>query len=133
VTVDVAAAARIERFGVSAYVDLLAALRADVLFCNAGEAAVLGLSEELPGWAPSLALVHSGASPTRVLTSAGSWSVPVEPLPPDLVRDTTGCGDAFAAGVLAGWRAGSPALDAVRAGHAAAAVIAGVVGAQPPS
>jgi ribokinase len=45
------------------------------------------------------------------------------------VRDTTGCGDALAAGVLAGWRAGSPVLDAVRAGHEAAAVVAGVIGA----
>lgn len=49
------------------------------------------------------------------------------------VVDTTGCGDAFAAGVLAGWRAGVPVLDAVRAGHAAAAVVAGVIGGQPPS
>jgi sugar/nucleoside kinase (ribokinase family) len=35
--------------------------------------------------------------------------------------------------VLAGWRAGVPVLDAVRAGHAAAAVVAGVIGGQPPS
>jgi sugar/nucleoside kinase (ribokinase family) len=56
--------------------------------------------------------------------------VPVEPVE---VRDTTGCGDAFAAGVLAGWRAGSPLLDSVRDGHAAAAAVAQVIGAQPPS
>jgi sugar/nucleoside kinase (ribokinase family) len=54
-------------------------------------------------------------------------------LPEGRLRDTTGCGDAFVAGVLAGWRAGTSVLDAVRAGHAAAAVVAGVVGAQPPS
>jgi sugar/nucleoside kinase (ribokinase family) len=66
-----------------------------------------------------------------VLTRSGSWSVPVEPLPPGHIVDTTGCGDAFAAGVLAGWRAGAPVLDAVRQGHAAAAVVAGVIGAQP--
>jgi hypothetical protein len=35
--------------------------------------------------------------------------------------------------VLAGWRAGAPVVDTVGAGHAAAAVVAGVVGAQPPS
>jgi sugar/nucleoside kinase (ribokinase family) len=132
VSVDVAAAARIERSGESAYVDLLTELRPDALLCNAGEAAVLGLSEGVPAWAPELVLVHAGAWPTRVLTRAGAWSVPVEALPPGRLRDTTGCGDAFAAGVLAGWRAASPVLDAVRAGHGAAAMVAGVVGAQPP-
>jgi ribokinase len=128
VSADVAAAARIR--GADDYVALLASLQADVLFCNTVEAEVLGITCDLPEWAPELVLVHDGPRPTRVRTRAGSWEVPVEPIPP---RDTTGCGDAFAAGALAGWRAGSSALDAVRNGHAAAAVVAGVVGAQPPS
>jgi sugar/nucleoside kinase (ribokinase family) len=129
--VDVAAATRIEAHGVDRYVELLAGLEPDLLCCNAAEADVLGLTGELPGWAPELVLVHDGARPTRVLTRMGSSAVPVEPVA--LVRDTTGCGDAFAAGVLAGWRAGASVPDAVRAGHAAAAVVAGVLGAQPPS
>jgi sugar/nucleoside kinase (ribokinase family) len=108
---------------------LLAPLQADLLFCNAAEAAALGLTGDLPNWAPELVLVHDGPRPTRVRTRSGTWEVPVEPVQ---VRDTTGCGDAFAAGVLAGWRAGSSVLDAVREGHAAAAIVAGVVGAQPP-
>ncbi|MGY1606355.1 carbohydrate kinase family protein [Geodermatophilus sp. SYSU D00700] len=132
VTVDVAAATRIERHGADAYRELLVALRPDVLFCNAVEAAVLGLDGDRPAWAPALVLVHAGARPTRVLTAAGAWQVPVEPLPEGRLRDTTGCGDAVAAGVLAGWRTGAPVLDAVRAGHEVAAVVAGVVGAQPP-
>ncbi|RBY78950.1 hypothetical protein DQ238_11255 [Geodermatophilus sp. TF02-6] len=130
VAVDVAAATRIRAHGADAYVGLLAGLRPDVLVCNAAEARELGLAGDLPGWAPQLVLVHAGARPTRVLTRAGVQEVPVAPVP--RLRDTTGCGDAVAAGVLAGWRAGSPVLDAVRAGHAAAAVVAGVVGAQPP-
>jgi sugar/nucleoside kinase (ribokinase family) len=131
VSADVAAATRIARHGVAEYVELLAALEADLLFCNAGEAEVLGLAGEPPGWAPDLVLVHAGASPTRVGTRSGSWAVPVPPVAS--VRDTTGCGDAFAAGVLAGWRAGMPVLEAVEAGHAAAALVTGVVGAQLPS
>ncbi|MGY1680672.1 carbohydrate kinase family protein [Geodermatophilus sp. SYSU D01176] len=129
---DVAAATRIERHGVAAYVDLLTALRPDLLSCNAAEAAVLGLDGDLPAWAPELMLVHAGSRPTRVSTRAGTWAVPVEPLPEGRLRDTTGCGDAFVAGVLAGWRAGAPVLDAVRTGHAAAAVVAAVVGGRPP-
>jgi sugar/nucleoside kinase (ribokinase family) len=118
---------------VDAYASLLAGLRADLLFCNAAEASVLGLTGALPAWAPELVLVHAGAFPTRVLTRTGSWSVPVEPLPAGHLVDTTGCGDAFAAGVLAGWRSAAPVQDAVRAGHAAAAAVARVVGGQPPS
>ncbi|MGY1833166.1 carbohydrate kinase family protein [Geodermatophilus sp. SYSU D01180] len=132
VSADVAAAARISAHGAGAYVDLLTGLRPDVLCCNAAEATVLGLDGDLPDWAPPLVLVHAGARPTRVVTAAGTVEVPVEPLPAGGVRDTTGCGDAFAAGLLTGWRAGAPVLDAVRTGHAAAAVVAGVIGGQPP-
>ncbi|MGY1763086.1 carbohydrate kinase family protein [Geodermatophilus sp. SYSU D00779] len=132
VSADVAAAPRIERHGAGAYVDLLAGLRADLLSCNAAEAAVLGLDGDLPAWAPGLVLVHAGARPTRVRTRAGTEEVPVEPLPEGRLRDTTGCGDAFVAGVLSGWRAGALVPDAVRTGHAAAAVVAGVIGGQPP-
>ncbi|MGY1746762.1 carbohydrate kinase family protein [Blastococcus sp. SYSU D00695] len=131
VSADVAAATRIGLHGVDGYVDLLAALRADVLFCNADEAAVLGLTGTVPEWAPPLVLVHAGAGPTRVVTRTGAVAVPVAPV--ERVVDTTGCGDAFAAGVLAGWRAGSPLVAAVEAGHTAAGEVAGVVGAQPPS
>ena len=131
VSVDVAAATRITGFGAAAYGELLAELRADLLLCNAAEARALGLAGDLPGWAPGLMVVHAGARPTRVVTRDGACEVPVVPVAG--LRDTTGCGDAFAAGVLAGWCAGSPVLDAVRAGHTAAAVVAGVVGAQPPS
>ena len=133
VSVDTAAATRIRHHGADAYAELLAGLRPDVLFCNAAEAEVLGLIGELPGWAPELVLVHAGAQPTRVLTRAGAWEVPVHPLSEGRLRDTTGCGDAFAAGVLAGWRAGASIADAVRTGHTAAAVVAGVVGGQPPA
>jgi sugar/nucleoside kinase (ribokinase family) len=126
VSVDVAAATRIR----SGYVELLASLQADVLFCNAVEADVLGITAGLPHWAPELVLVHDGPRPTWVRTRGGAWEVPVQPVE---VRDTTGCGDAFAAGVLAGWRAGSPLLDSVRDGHAAAAAVAQIIGAQPPS
>ncbi|SDX59027.1 Sugar or nucleoside kinase, ribokinase family [Geodermatophilus africanus] len=133
VSVDVAAASRIERSGAAAYVDLLAGLRPDLLCCNAAEATVLGLDGDLPAWAPGLVLVHAGARPTRVATPAGAWQVPVAPLPEGRLRDTTGCGDAFVAGVLAGWRAGASVPSAVRTGHATAAVVAGVVGGQPPS
>ena len=130
VSIDVAAATRMR--AADGYSELLAGVRPDVLFCNAVEAEVLGLDGDLPAEAPELVLVHAGARPTRVVTRSGVVEVPVRPLPEGYLRDTTGCGDAFAAAVLAGWRAGTSVLDAVGAGHEAAAVVAGVVGAQPP-
>lgn len=128
VSADVAAASRIEAHGKEAYLALLSDLQPDVLFCNAGEAAVLGATADLAG----LVVVHAGARPTRVLSRDGVLEVPVLALAQGALRDTTGCGDALAAGVLAGWRAGVPLIDAVRTGHAAAAVVAGVLGGQPP-
>jgi ribokinase len=128
VSADVAAATRIR--GADNYAGLLTSLQPDVLFCTVAEAAMLGITGELPEWAPELVLMHDGPRPTRVSTREGTWQVPVQPVH---VRDTTGCGDAFAAGLLAGWRADSSVLDAVRNGHAAAGVVAGVIGAQPPS
>ncbi|WP_147332035.1 carbohydrate kinase family protein [Geodermatophilus marinus] len=134
VSLDVAAATRVRAHGAEDYAGSVRRLRPDLLLCNAAEARVLGLEPDgdLPPWAPDLVVVHAGPEPTAVRTRGGTWRVPVPPVPVP-VRDTTGCGDALAAGVLAGWRAGDPVLDAVRGGHAAAAVVAGVIGAQPPS
>jgi sugar/nucleoside kinase (ribokinase family) len=123
VSVDLAAANRIAEFGAEAYADLLRRLRPDLLLCNAREAAVLGAVE-----AP-LVVVHAGAEPTRVLAGDAELDVPV---PPVRVVDTTGAGDAFAAGLLAGWHRGRSVPEAVEAGHAAAAAVVTVPGAQPP-
>lgn len=86
VSVDVAAATRIGRHGAQAYVDLLAGLRPDVLFCNTAEAEALGLAGDLPTWTPELVLVHAGGRPTRVLTRAGAAEVPVQALPRGRIR-----------------------------------------------
>jgi sugar/nucleoside kinase (ribokinase family) len=47
------------------------------------------------------------------------------------VLDSTGAGDAFAAGMLLALAAGSPAPEAVQAGHLLAARACGVVGGRP--
>jgi sugar/nucleoside kinase (ribokinase family) len=127
VSVDVAAANRIADVGPDAYADLLRRVRPDLLLCNAREAEVLGDVAALAG----LVVVHAGEQPTRVLTGGAELRVPVPPLP-DGVVDTTGAGDAFAAGLLAGWWRGLPVPEAVEAGHAAAAVVVSVPGGQAP-
>ncbi|HMA47114.1 MAG TPA: PfkB family carbohydrate kinase, partial [Frankiaceae bacterium] len=126
VSADVAAAGRIRAHGAPAYRDLLARLAPDVLFCNAVEAEALDPVDAL---AP-LVVVHGGAGATRV----GRRVFPVQPA---RVVDTTGAGDAFAAGFLAarlrGTDPGGTDLDgAVAAAHVLAARAVGLVGAQPP-
>jgi sugar/nucleoside kinase (ribokinase family) len=125
VSVDVAAANRVEAFGAAAYRDLLRRLRPDLLLCNAREAAVLG---DVAGLAP-LVVVHAGAGPTRALAAGAELAVPVRRT--DAV-DTTGAGDAFAAGLLAGWHGGRSVREAVEQAHAAAAAVVRIPGAQPP-
>lgn len=123
VSVDVAAANRIEAFGAHAYADLIRQLRPDLLLCNAREAAVLG------GVDAPLVVVHAGSEPTRVLAGGAELTVAVRRT--DVV-DTTGAGDAFAAGLLAGWHRGATVQEAVEQAHAAAAAVVTVPGAQPP-
>lgn len=125
VSVDVAAANRIEAFGAGVYADLLRQLRPDLLLCNDREAAVLG---DVAALAP-LVVVHAGAGPARVLAAGAEFGVPV---PRAAVVDTSGAGDAFAAGLLAGWHRGASVREAVGQAHAAAAVVVTVTGAQPP-
>jgi fructokinase len=52
---------------------------------------------------------------------------------PAKVVDTTGAGDAYAAGFLAGWTAGRPLPACGRMGSLAAAEVIGHYGARPES
>jgi sugar/nucleoside kinase (ribokinase family) len=108
-----------------------AALAPDVLFADAGEAALLGIVDEpLPGI--PLVVVKDGARPARVL-AAGRAPVEVPAEVVDGVVDTTGAGDHFAAGWLTATVAGADPVAAAAAGHALAATAVVRVGAGAPA
>ena len=88
-----------------------------VLFANADEARELDLRR--PAAAASRSCVKDGAEPTTVLPADGpTLSVPVQPV--EGVRDSTGAGDAFAAGWLSARMEGLDAAACVQRAHALA-------------
>ena len=96
----------------------------DLLLPNADEAAVLG-EERLRAIARETVVKHGAEGATW---SDGNREVRVPAVPAEVV-DTTGAGDAFAAGLLGVWPAGEPAA-ALEAGAALAATIVAREGAR---
>jgi sugar/nucleoside kinase (ribokinase family) len=126
VSVDVSSTSVMVDLGLDRVRAMLDELRPDVLFANRDEAALLGVAEgvlPVPGTAltATTVVVKRGPDPALVCRPGGSpAAVPAIPLA--VVVDTTGAGDAFAAGFLThpgGWR-GDPA-GACRSGHRVAA------------
>ncbi|MCC6438599.1 MAG: carbohydrate kinase family protein, partial [Acidimicrobiales bacterium] len=103
-SVDASSVAVLERLGVGA----LDELDADVLFLNPDEAAWFGLHR------PRAALVvYKGGKGPTVVEAADGARVEVAPEQPEPFADTTGAGDAFAAGFLVAHRSGASARVAV--------------------
>jgi ribokinase len=115
-SIDLASTAMIESFGVAGFRELIASIGPDVVFGNEAEAALIGGS----------ALDHGVLDPERVIVKLGAEGVRVagrhyraEPTAP---VDSTGAGDAFAAGYL---------LGGVELGLAAAARAVAKMGTMP--
>lgn len=119
ISVDVSSVALIDQLGGAAVVGgLLADIAPAVVFANADEADALAIRG--PVAAGGLTVVKRGADPA-VLYRRSAPDVFIDPVPLGPVGDTTGAGDAFAAGFLTapGWRDHPGA--AVAAGHRVAA------------
>jgi len=118
--------------------DVVKASDEDLAWLRPGLALTAAAGELLDRGA-GVVLVTTGATATTIVTAAGTIAVPVEAVP---VVDTIGAGDAFTAGFASWWvlaGRGRDDLDerealvaAVTAAHAAAAVVVGRRGADPP-
>jgi ribokinase len=132
-SVDAASAAPLRRVGAQAFQDWVRG--ADLLLCNADEAAVLAG----PGSPGDQARVLTRVTRNVVVKNGGDGAVWCGP--DGVLRlsaaarvpmiDPTGAGDAFAAGLLTAWCSGAEPEEALKAGAAMGAAAVGRVGARP--
>jgi len=107
----------------------------DILFANEGEAMLLtgtqGIEQAIAALAPRVAtlVVTRGAAGAVALHGGERAEVPAAPV--ERIVDTTGAGDLFAAGFLAGRCRGRPLERCLEAGALAAAEIISHFGARP--
>lgn len=120
ISVDASSASVIDEFGADELVALLARLRPQVLLCNELEAERLGRGVE-PGPIGALVTVVKRGSGPAVVLQPGLQPVHVPALSIPGVTDTTGAGDAFAAGLLIALASGASPVAATTLGHHSAA------------
>jgi sugar/nucleoside kinase (ribokinase family) len=120
VSMDVSSTTVLADLGLGAFLALLVRMRPSVLFANEPEAAALGIAVEAPLPDGVACAVRHGPSGATVL-EAGRPAVSV-PVPQRLsAYDTTGAGDAFAAGFLVASMRGAATANCALAGHRTAA------------
>ena len=125
VSVDAASAAPLKSVGASAFLDWIEG--ASIVFANDAEIEALGGVAVVLGKVASVAVKHGPAGATW---TDGVESAVADGLPVDLA-DSTGAGDAFAAGWIAARRAGDEVEAALNAAVSAGATAVTRQGARP--
>ena len=119
VSIDVSSVALIEEVGAAAVRELLGQLAPAVIFANEDEANTLDISFSV---GQALTVVKRGAG-TAVIYRPGADVEQVAAVPIDTVADSTGAGDAFAAGFLTYESWLHDPVAACSAGHQVAAAL----------
>ena len=96
VSIDASSASLIKTFGVARFRDLVAELNPKIFFCNTDEAEVLNLAAQ--PLELEIVVIKAGAAATTLITQRANSTIAVAPV--GEIIDSTGAGDAFAAGFL---------------------------------
>lgn len=136
-SVDAASAAPLLRLGGQEFLEWVRGV--EIVLANLGEAHALlddrtaaadDLARGLATAAQRFAVVKLGAEGSVWAGHEGSVvRHAAEPAP--VVVDSTGAGDAFAAGLLSAWLTGAQPAEAMRAGARLGAVVVGLIGGRP--
>jgi sugar/nucleoside kinase (ribokinase family) len=120
ISIDASSTSVLEHFGVARYKSLIQSIQPQVFLCNEDEAGLLGVgvTEGMPGAA--LTVIKRGAHSTLAI-SQNNEHCEVAVAPVANIVDTTGAGDAFAAGFLPTFVATNDVEAAITRGHAVAA------------
>jgi sugar/nucleoside kinase (ribokinase family) len=120
VSIDASSVGVLAALGDAAVAEILTTARPDVLLCNEDEARHLGQRADPASFGIGMTVVKRGRGPATATTADGtSLTVPARDI--GRVNDTTGAGDAFAAGFLVALASGDDVEDALGAGHESAA------------
>ena len=120
ISIDASSTSVLEHFGVARYKSLIQSIQPQVFLCNEDEAGLLGVgaTQGMPGAA--LTVIERGAHSTLAISQNNERSE-VAVAPVANIVDTTGAGDAFAAGFLPTFVATNDVEVAIARGHTVAA------------
>ena len=120
ISIDTSSSAVLQHIGPTAAIDIIRSLRPSVVLANELEAATLGAALHPDNLNGALVVVKQGALPAIVLQS-GRPPREVAATALAYVTDTTGAGDAFAAGFLLALAVDLDPIAAAQRGHQLAA------------
>jgi len=120
ISVDASSTSVLRDYGIDRYSELITSIAPDVFLCNNDEAALLNIDSEHPMPGAELTVIKRGALPVTVVTAAGVVTEVATPPVANIV-DTTGAGDAFAAGFLPVYATSRNIEDAITNGNLIAA------------
>ena len=116
ISIDASSTAVLRDFGVDRYAALIASIGPDVFLCNSDEAELLNIDSAHPIPGAELTVIKRGALPVTAVTAAGAVTEIATPPVANIV-DTTGAGDAFAAGFLPTYSSTRNIEDSIRNGN----------------